>query len=66
MKKVRMGVSFDPELEEALERHAATLKDLGVTKSEVVNAVLSQFLEENNTSEAVWGVVSRRRIRKRG
>ncbi len=65
-KKVRMGVSFDPDLEDALGRHAEALKDLGVTRSEVVNAVLSEFFEDNDTSEAVWDVVSKRRVKRRG
>ena len=60
-----MGVSFDPEIVDALDEHSEALKGLGVTRSEVVNAILMDFLEEADTNEAVWEAVSKRRVKKR-
>ncbi|MDG6898408.1 MAG: hypothetical protein JRN24_01585 [Nitrososphaerota archaeon] len=64
-KKVRVGVSFDSELAVLIEHSASQLKELGVDRSEVVNAILAEFFETGGTTEAVWEVVSRRRIRRR-
>lgn len=66
VRRARAGVSFDRPLVDILDKHAVTLKDLGVTRSEIVNAVLAEFFESGNSSEAVWETVSRRRIRRRG
>lgn len=63
--KVRVGVSFDPEIVEAVDARSEALKELGVTRSEVVNAVLMDFLSADDTNEAVWEAVSKRRIKKR-
>lgn len=65
VKRARAGISFDLELAASLDKHAQTLKDLGVTRSEVVNAILAEFFDARNTSEAVWESVSRRRVRRR-
>ena len=65
-RKVRIGVSFDLELAELVERHANLLKGLGVDRSEIVNAILADFFEQVGTTEAVWEVVSKRRARRRG
>lgn len=64
-RKVRIGVSFDPELSSLIERHVLQLKELGVDRSEVVNAILADFFEDGGTTEAVWEAVSRRRARRR-
>ena len=65
-RKVRAGVSFDSELASLIERHASQLKELGVNRSEVVNAILEDFFERGGTTEAVWEAVSRRRVKRRG
>ena len=65
MKKVRSGVSFDHELLVALDKHAENLKELGVDRSELVNAILGDYLEENSSREAIWGSVTRRRVKAR-
>lgn len=64
-RKVRIGVSFDRRLVDALDEHVQALKELGVDRSEAVNAILSGFLEESDTTEAVWEAVSRRRMKRR-
>jgi metal-responsive CopG/Arc/MetJ family transcriptional regulator len=64
-RRVRSGVSFDPELKDKLDEHADHLTGLGVTRSEVVNAILEEYFEDGGTAESVWGIVSRRRVRKR-
>ena len=64
-KKVRAGVSFDDQMMEALDAHAKNLESLHVDRSEIVNAILSDFFDGNGTTESVWGVVSKRRIRLR-
>ncbi|MDG6980781.1 MAG: hypothetical protein JRN51_06655 [Nitrososphaerota archaeon] len=64
-KKVRMGVSFDPEIVDALDRGSDAFKELGVSRSEVVNAILADFFDADASNEAVWEAVSRRRIKKR-
>ena len=64
-KKVRAGVSFDDQMVEALDAHAKNLESLHVDRSEIVNAILSDFFDGNGTTESVWGVVSKRRIRLR-
>ncbi|MDG7013103.1 MAG: hypothetical protein JRN11_05490 [Nitrososphaerota archaeon] len=63
--KVRMGVSFDPEIMAALDARSKTFQELGVTRSEVVNAILADFLDSDASDEAVWEAVSKRRIKKR-
>ena len=65
VRKVRSGVSFDIELLGAIDKHAVALKDLGVDRSEVVNAILTEFLTSSGSDEEVWGVISRRRVRSR-
>jgi metal-responsive CopG/Arc/MetJ family transcriptional regulator len=64
-RKVRIGVSFDRRLVDALDEHVQALKELGVDRSEAVNAILSGFLEDSDTTEAVWEAVSRRRMKRR-
>ena len=64
-RKVRAGVSFDDQMVEALDAHAKNLESLHVDRSEIVNAILSDFFDGNGTTESVWGVVSKRRIRLR-
>lgn len=64
-KKVRTGVAFDDEIIGALDRHAGALSELGVTRSEVVNAILGEFLDGGDASEQVWEIVSRRRVTRR-
>ena len=65
VRKVRSGISFDRQLLEALDKHAVALKELGVDRSELVNAILTEYLDGNDSAEAVWGVISRRRIKER-
>ena len=65
-RKVRVGISFDLELAELVERHANLLKELGVDRSEIVNAILADFFERGGTTELVWEVVSKRRVKQRG
>ena len=64
-KKIRAGISFDPPLVEILDQHAKRLATLQVDRSEIVNAIIDDFLEGNGTTESVWGAVSKRRIRRR-
>lgn len=66
VRRARLGVSFDPEIADILDRDAEALKELGVTRSEVVNAILEDFFACRNTSEAVWEAVSKSRVRRRG
>ena len=64
-RKVRTGVSFDGDVAETLAKHTDSLKGSRVTRSEVVNAILADFLEGMGTTETVWEVVTNRRIRRR-
>ncbi|MDG6900224.1 MAG: hypothetical protein JRN59_08100 [Nitrososphaerota archaeon] len=64
-RRVRAGISFDDRMVDALDAHAKKLESLQVDRSEIVNAILDDFFEGNGTTESVWGVVSKRRIRKR-
>ena len=64
-RKVRAGISFDAEVVDALGEHAKKLSELNVDRSEIVNAIIDDFLEGNGTTESVWDAVSRRRIRRR-
>ena len=64
VRRVRSGISFDPELDQVLDRNAELLKELGVTRSEVVNAVLAQYFEGSGTVDAVRDVIIRRRLRR--
>lgn len=64
-RKVRTGVAFDDEIIDALDRHSAALGELGVSRSEVVNAILGEFLDGKDASEEVWEIISRRRVKKR-
>ena len=60
-KKVRVGVSFDHALADHVERAASQLKELGVDRSEVVNAILAEFFEAGGcTTESGWEGVSGR------
>ena len=63
--KVRAGISFDPRIVRALDAHAQRLRELSVDRSEIVNAILDDFLEGDGSTELVWGAVSNRRIRRR-
>ena len=65
-KKVRAGVSFDGEVVVALDIHAKKLEELQVDRSEIVNAILDDYFEGNGTTESVWGMVSKRRVKRRG
>ncbi len=64
-RRVRSGISFDPEVVETLDKHVKRLGELGVDRSEVVNAVLTEYFEDNSSSEAVWSAVNKRRIARR-
>lgn len=64
-RKTRAGVSFDPEIAEALDKHSRLLRELAVNRSEIVNAILAQHFEGNRSSEAVWEIVRKRRRVKR-
>lgn len=46
---------------EALDAHARTLSSLHVDRSEIVNAIVAGFFEENGTPAAVREAVARRR-----
>ncbi|MDG6982720.1 MAG: hypothetical protein JRM74_04625 [Nitrososphaerota archaeon] len=63
--KLRVGVSFDEDLAELIQRHSQQLKELGVDRSEIVNAILADFFEAGGTTELVWEVVSKRRVKQR-
>lgn len=65
-KRVRAGVSFDEPLLEQLDARARDLKELGVDRSEIINAVLSAFFANDSGSEAVRTAVSNRRGRQEG
>ena len=64
--KVRSGVSFDDDIAGTLDRHADSLRESGVTRSEVVNAVLADYLERSDSTEMIWEVVTKRRAKRRG
>lgn len=64
-RKVRAGVSFDPPLVEILDGHARRLAHIEVDRSEIVNAILEDYLERNGTADGVWDAVSKRRIKLR-
>lgn len=63
--KIRRGISFDSKLVAALDDHAKKLSTLQVDRSEIVNAILDDYFEENATTESIWSAVSERRIRQR-
>ena len=63
VRRARVGVSFDAELASILDKHARTLRGLGVDRSEVVNAILSEFFERNG-AESLRGVISKRRSKR--
>ena len=65
-RKLRTGVSFDPQLVETLDGHVKKLSGLQVDRSEVVNAVLEEYFEGNGSTESVWETVSKRRVKRRG
>ncbi|MDG7016497.1 MAG: hypothetical protein JRM82_03880 [Nitrososphaerota archaeon] len=65
VEKVRVGISFEEDLVRVLDKHIGELKELGVNRSEAVNAVVSEFLEEGGTTEAVWEAVARMRAKRR-
>jgi metal-responsive CopG/Arc/MetJ family transcriptional regulator len=65
-KKVRAGVSFDPQLVETLDGYAKKLSGLHVDRSEIVNAVLEEYFEGNGSTELVWETVNKRRVKRRG
>ena len=58
-------MSFEDHMVETLDAHAKKLESLQVDRSEIVNAILDDFFEGNGTTESVWGVVSKRRVRLR-
>lgn len=64
-KRVRSGVSFDPNLVEVLDGHVSKLSDLNVDRSEIVNAVLDDYFEGNGTTESLWETISKRRVKRR-
>ncbi len=63
--KVRAGISFDPLLVDILDEHTRRLSGLAVDRSEIVNAILSEYFEDNGTSEAVWAAISKRRFKRK-
>jgi metal-responsive CopG/Arc/MetJ family transcriptional regulator len=63
--KVRAGVSFDPSLVAVLDEHAKKLATFQVDRSEIVNAILGDYLQGNGTTESIWGAVSKRRMSQR-
>ena len=65
VEKVRVGISFEEDLIRVLDKHTGELKGLGVNRSEAVNAIVSEFLEEGGTTEAVWEAIARMRAKQR-
>ena len=65
VEKVRVGISFEEGLIRVLDMHIGELKGLGVNRSEAVNAIVSDFLEEGGTTEAVWEAIARMRAKQR-
>ncbi len=64
-RKFRAGISFDSNLAKKLDFHAEKLEGLAVDRSEIVNAILSDYFEDNGSSEAVWDAVRKRRVKRR-
>ena len=64
-RKVRSGVSFDPSIVGEVDRQTDALKAAGVTRSEVVNAILAQYFQEGGSTEKVREAVIRGRKRNR-
>ena len=64
-RKVRVGISFEEDQVKQLDAHSRALKELGVDRSEVVNAIVAEFLDAGGTTEAVWEAVSRVRVKRR-
>jgi len=48
MKKVRVGISFDSDVVEAVDKQVAASPDLSIDRSEVVNAVTRSFFEKED------------------
>ena len=64
-RKLRAGISFDPELVNEIDLHARKLVELNVDRSEIINAILDDFFQGNGTAESVWEAVSKRRAKRR-
>lgn len=63
--KVRAGVSFDASLLDVLDRHVGRLVEYRVDRSEIVNAILADYFQSHGSSEAVWAVIGKKRVRER-
>ena len=63
--KVRSGVSFEDELSAKLARIVEDNADLQTDKSEVVNAILDEYLKSNTKAELRQAIVRRRLGRRR-
>jgi len=48
MKKVRVGISFDRDVVEAVDKQVAASPDLSIDRSEIVNAVTRSFFEKED------------------
>ena len=58
-------MSFDPSIVGEVDRQTDALKAAGVTRSEVVNAILAQYFQEGGSTEEVREAVIRGRKRNR-
>jgi hypothetical protein len=61
--KLKVGISFDPGVIEAIDRHVAASAELATHRSEVVNAIIAEFLDDGPSDILVKNIV---RARRRG
>ncbi len=62
--KVRAGISFDQQVIMTLDKYVATLSALAINRSEIVNAILSDYFDGNGSHEALQATVAQKRSRE--
>jgi hypothetical protein len=64
--KVKVGISFDQEVLDEIDRHVSESPELAARRSELVNAIVALFLEGRPTKTDVRKVVHLKRSNLRG
>ena len=66
MRKVRTGISFEPEVVSALDEQVESSSDLALNRSEITNAVIKAFFETgvDRTARTRELVIANRNARK--
>ncbi|MDG6990953.1 MAG: hypothetical protein JRM99_05975 [Nitrososphaerota archaeon] len=65
VRKVRAGISLDADVAQELDSGVSMLNDPSITRSDVVNAILSDYFEGNGSSETVLGAIGKKRAERR-